>query len=614
MVQNNRVWLRSLAGLDPVDVVIRRVDDRWCDPVELRADSLLGVPGLLEVVRRGRVAVLNPLGSGILESPALAGLLADMAPALLGEELALRGPESWWCGRPDGLSHVLAGFDRLLLLPSSRRPASGPCDRRCWPGRARHPARPGAGPTGRLGRPGDPRPVDDADGRRRRGPGAPAGGAADLRGGRRVRRRATGSASCPGGLTRVGRRPDSLVISSRGDGTSKDTWVASTEPALQQSPWLPSGRTGPGPVVVPELPAPCPVGWPPGCSPWAGAPSTPSWSSASSARSWPGSTSPSAPATTVAPSRSRSCCPRSARHPASTRRPSPTTRCRGPAAGGRGVGGRGRPAQRPYRPGPAVRRRHRRQPRLDPRGPGRGGLLGPGAAVVRHLAARGRHRGGARAVPAAAADAVRRGPAQPAAAAALAAGPVRGVRREHGAGLGVAVPRRRSAPRAGPVAGPAAPVGPGRQAGRGGRGPPRRVAAQDVREPHHLPPPVRVHPARVGRPRPAGLRRGQPPQRPVPARPAGRPPGRAAQALVGPTARQRGAAGPRGDHPAAPHRPRPPGRRRRRHRSPDRARRGLRHRRRPARRSARLAAGTYFAHERLSVLAGGQPESSGGGT
>ncbi len=51
VVQNNRVWLRSLAGLDPVDVIIRRVDDAWCDPVELRADSLLGVPGLVEVVR-----------------------------------------------------------------------------------------------------------------------------------------------------------------------------------------------------------------------------------------------------------------------------------------------------------------------------------------------------------------------------------------------------------------------------------------------------------------------------------------------------------------------------------------------------------------------------------
>ena len=80
VVQNNRVWVRSLSGFDPVDVVIRRVDDQWCDPVELRADSLLGVPGLLEVARRGRVAVINPIGTGILEDPALAGLLESLAP------------------------------------------------------------------------------------------------------------------------------------------------------------------------------------------------------------------------------------------------------------------------------------------------------------------------------------------------------------------------------------------------------------------------------------------------------------------------------------------------------------------------------------------------------
>ena len=79
-VANNRVWLRSLGGLDPVDVVIRRVDDQWCDPVELRADSLLGVPGLLEVARRGRVTVVNPLGSGVIEDPALTGLLGTLAP------------------------------------------------------------------------------------------------------------------------------------------------------------------------------------------------------------------------------------------------------------------------------------------------------------------------------------------------------------------------------------------------------------------------------------------------------------------------------------------------------------------------------------------------------
>ena len=184
VVQNNRVWLRSLSGLDPVDVVIRRVDDRWCDPVELRADSLLGVPGLLEVARRGRVAVLNPLGSGI-EDPALAALLADLAPALLGEDLALRGPQSWWCGRPDGLSHVLAASTTscscrpaLRWLPPVCRPAlltrAGGTNSRAGPGPAR-----------RLGRPGDRGAVDHADGGRRRHAGTPPRGPPDVRGGRR---------------------------------------------------------------------------------------------------------------------------------------------------------------------------------------------------------------------------------------------------------------------------------------------------------------------------------------------------------------------------------------------------------------------------------------------
>ena len=120
VVNNNRVWLRSLAGFDPVDVVIRRMDGTWCDPVELRADSLLGVPDLLEVARRGRVTVLNPVGCGVVEHPGITALLPELAPALLGEDLTLRGPESWWCGEPAGLSHVLANLDRLVLRTIGR--------------------------------------------------------------------------------------------------------------------------------------------------------------------------------------------------------------------------------------------------------------------------------------------------------------------------------------------------------------------------------------------------------------------------------------------------------------------------------------------------------------
>ena len=147
VVANNRVWLRSLGGLDPVDVVIRRVDDQWCDPVELRADSLLGVPGLLEVARRGRVTVVNPMGSGVIEDPALTSLLDALAPTLLGEDLALRGPETWWCGRESGLSHVLAYLEQMIVLPvlrRARRPAPGGVDP--VGGRLSTSSAPGSGP------------------------------------------------------------------------------------------------------------------------------------------------------------------------------------------------------------------------------------------------------------------------------------------------------------------------------------------------------------------------------------------------------------------------------------------------------------------------------------
>ncbi|HEY4946557.1 MAG TPA: circularly permuted type 2 ATP-grasp protein, partial [Acidimicrobiales bacterium] len=230
VVNNNRVWLRSLAGLDPVDVVIRRVDDQWCDPVELRADSLLGVPGLLEVARRGRVAVVNPIGSAIIEHPAMTGLLGKVAPALLGEELALRGPETWWCGHPHGLSHVVASLEELVLFPvrasGGLRPVVGATlsadaladlrDRiRSRPGDwvGQEIIEPSTVPTvtgtGTL----QPRPavirtfsVADA---------AASDGASH------------GFTVLPGGLTRVGAGTDAPMISSRGEGTSKDTWVAS---------------------------------------------------------------------------------------------------------------------------------------------------------------------------------------------------------------------------------------------------------------------------------------------------------------------------------------------------------------------------------------------------
>jgi uncharacterized circularly permuted ATP-grasp superfamily protein/uncharacterized alpha-E superfamily protein len=253
VVNNNRVWLRTLAGFDPVDVVIRRVDDQWCDPVELRADSLLGVPGLLEVARRGRVTVLNPLGTGVIEDPALTGLLGTLAPVLLGEELALRGPETWWCGRDEGLSHVLANLEHLILLPVRPSPSQPPVAASTLGAegladlRDRIRARPGSWVGQEIIEPSTAPTVTDTGTLEARPTIIRSFAVADEHSNTGDHH---GYRVLPGGLTRVGAAPDSLIISSRSDGTSKDTWVASAQPAFQQSTWLRSARTTVRPPVV----------------------------------------------------------------------------------------------------------------------------------------------------------------------------------------------------------------------------------------------------------------------------------------------------------------------------------------------------------------------------
>ena len=253
VVNNNRVWLRTLAGFDPVDVVIRRVDDQWCDPVELRADSLLGVPGLLEVARRGRVTVLNPLGTGVIEDPALTGLLGTLTPILLGEELALRGPESWWCGDDAGLSHVLAHLEHLILLPVRPSPSQPPVVASSLSAdglealRERIRSRPGAWVGQEIIEPSTAPTVTDSGALEPRPAIIRSFAVADENSSTGAHH---GYRVLPGGLTRVGADPDSLIISSRSDGTSKDTWVASAQPALQQSTWLRSARTTVRPPVV----------------------------------------------------------------------------------------------------------------------------------------------------------------------------------------------------------------------------------------------------------------------------------------------------------------------------------------------------------------------------
>lgn len=114
-VRDANVYLKTLGGLKRVDVILRRVDDDYCDPLELYTDSYLGVPGLMQAVREGNVAVANALGSGILQTPGFLPFLPGLCRRLLGEELKLPSVQSWWCGREKELNYVLENLEKLVI-------------------------------------------------------------------------------------------------------------------------------------------------------------------------------------------------------------------------------------------------------------------------------------------------------------------------------------------------------------------------------------------------------------------------------------------------------------------------------------------------------------------
>jgi uncharacterized circularly permuted ATP-grasp superfamily protein/uncharacterized alpha-E superfamily protein len=149
-VRGDRVYLKTLGGLQPVDVLLRRVNDDYCDSLELRGESVLGLPGLLEAVRQGGVAVANPLGSGLGQSPVWLPYLPRLCRELLGEELRLPSVETWWCGDPQALGEVMSRFHELVLKPAFPEGYTNPvflsrlsaAEREGWRGRVN--AQPGA--------------------------------------------------------------------------------------------------------------------------------------------------------------------------------------------------------------------------------------------------------------------------------------------------------------------------------------------------------------------------------------------------------------------------------------------------------------------------------------
>jgi len=117
-VRDDHVFLKTIHGMKRVDVIFRRLDSEWCDPLEFRHDSLLGVPGLVNAIRRDRVAVVNAPGVGVLETPALAAFLPVICRELLGEELKMPSVATWWCGQPAERQYVIDNLERLVIKPA----------------------------------------------------------------------------------------------------------------------------------------------------------------------------------------------------------------------------------------------------------------------------------------------------------------------------------------------------------------------------------------------------------------------------------------------------------------------------------------------------------------
>jgi len=117
-VRDRCVYLKTVDGLEKIDVILRRVDDSFCDPLELRSESLLGVPGLVDAIVAGNVKVANALGSGLIETAAVMPFLPGLSRHLLGKNLKLPSVATWWCGETYALDWVLNHLDSVVVKPA----------------------------------------------------------------------------------------------------------------------------------------------------------------------------------------------------------------------------------------------------------------------------------------------------------------------------------------------------------------------------------------------------------------------------------------------------------------------------------------------------------------
>jgi uncharacterized circularly permuted ATP-grasp superfamily protein/uncharacterized alpha-E superfamily protein len=224
-VRDTIVYMKTLGGLQRVDVILRRVDDNFCDPLELYPGSYLGVPGLLQAIRRGNVAVANAVGAGVLQAPGFLPFLPSLCRHLLGEELKLPSVQTWWCGQSGELAYVLDHLHEMVI--KSAYPTVGE-DPEFGANLTRHQiAQLASKIKDRPGRYVAQEQVMSCT--------APALIGDQVHPRRFVVRSylaAYGDSYTvmQGGLTRITKSNDSLVVSLQKGGRSKDTWILSDGP------------------------------------------------------------------------------------------------------------------------------------------------------------------------------------------------------------------------------------------------------------------------------------------------------------------------------------------------------------------------------------------------
>lgn len=234
-IRGGRVGLRAVGGWTPVHVILRRVDAEFCDPLALRSDSTLGVPGLVDACRAGTVSVVNTLGSGVLENAGLGAILDDLCREVLGSDLIVESVPTWWCGDGASRSHVLANLDDMIVRPLSRLSRQHAIDTRRLDGdlraevRDRILASPGQWVGQQRVEPATA-PVLTADGLEPRQTVLRTFSIAS----------GDGYVAMPGGLARTSAGSVGSLISNRTGAIAKDTWVlralSETEPDVFAPP------------------------------------------------------------------------------------------------------------------------------------------------------------------------------------------------------------------------------------------------------------------------------------------------------------------------------------------------------------------------------------------